>query len=858
MNNPTQTEVVAHISSVPADEKQPPQNLTATSIPHSNENVNPKIRLNLDRYSYTAKPSGSYEISILSKRLRHADSQVETTQENFMQAVLTGRSFTPALLSGGGAENWLQQEIFALDFDNENGRSTPQEVKGVLDKYGIPTIFGYHSFSSTTGHNKFRVLFRCSEVITDPQIATSITTALMSLFEGRGIDKTCKDLPRIFYGTHNPDWQIREFYSTERFDKDIVLKLLPPELQKGEEMQSHTKGATLHLDLAEEYRRFDMVTWLASQGYYGVGDVEVKYPKCPVCGHNDDFVVNRNENIFVCFSASGLAGGGGNIHTLLRHMFGLDEHGARVKFKELIGYTATFPSDITTQGVCERVIHGTLQDCKSVIYAPSASGFADFFPFDPESDTAEPKIGFPVDLLPRTVAKYLKQVSIFTQTPQEMSGLLVLGVLALCVQRRYKVRVRDEWEEALCLAVLIIANSGERKSAVFSKLLSPVYDYVKRFNEENALKISENAAQREILKEKIKNAKKTAIFEDNREELNGLLKEELEFQKLDKLRLTLDDTTVEALLYVASRGNDNLIICSPEGDSLDNITTSRYELTPNMGAYLKGVDGERIENLRKISGDNSVEDIRLSIAVMGQHSVLKALMGSEKAKDRGLCGRFCYVVLRKYANERLSNPDFIDDDCKAEYASLITRLLDFTSKYKGVEYLTMSDEADVLRTKLQDEVEVRLREGGDLAEFAGWSNKLVGGKCSRIAGIFHVIECVERGLNPADVAISGNVFARAVRLSEFLVRQALNAFEQGNISELEKNALYIWERLKSLDSLRVSMTELQQSVSKKKYNSETLSKPLNELVMRGYIRIERNKNRKGTNIFLNPEALEIT
>jgi hypothetical protein len=111
--------------------------------------------------------------------------------------------------------------------------------------------------------------------------------------------------------------------------------------------------------------------------------------------------------------------------------------------------------------------------------------FAELQPFEKDAELPP----FPINALPQTIQSFVNELSEFTQTPPEMSGTLVLSVLAACVQGRYTVRVRDGWFEPLCVYSLIIAAPAERKSAVFKELLSPVYDFQREYNINHAVAV---------------------------------------------------------------------------------------------------------------------------------------------------------------------------------------------------------------------------------------------------------------------------------------------------------------------------------------------------------------------------------
>ena len=92
-------------------------------------------------------------------------------------------------------------------------------------------------------------------------------------------------------------------------------------------------------------------------------------------------------------------------------------------------------------------------------FVKSRKNSATFATFAPPSDDWERPIpftetqtmDFPVASLPVPVAAFVRCLAESTQTPEEMAGILSLGVLATAFQSRYKVEITPDWKEPLCL-----------------------------------------------------------------------------------------------------------------------------------------------------------------------------------------------------------------------------------------------------------------------------------------------------------------------------------------------------------------------------------------------------------------------
>lgn len=470
-------------------------------------------------------------------------------------------------------------------------------------------------------------------------------------------------------------------------------------------------------------------------------------------------------------------------------------------------------------------------------------GFKPFEPFDRAVELPP----FPVDSLPSTIAAYVREVSEFRQTPLEMAGSLVLPVLSACTQKRYEVRVRRGWREPLCLYTLVSALPSERKSGVYDDILSPVYRFQTDYNNTHAVEVAKNAAEYEMLENRITVIKKKGDMD----ELEALLQEKAEFKRIIPLRLTIEDSTPEKLIDLTATTNNSMLLASPDSDLIDYVTSGRYENSAGMSVYLKGFTGERVELDRVTRGSQVVEKLLLSIALTVQPYVIASLFNDTKSKGRGLTARFIYAMCKSRIGERLSNPPEINPHTTQLYQRLIEKLLQHTISSETTEELVLSPEADVIRTKYQDLTESRLI--GDMSGFSEWGGKLVG-KMLRIAGIFHVVDCIERGINPADTPIHSSSLFSAVSIADCLVEHARAAYSQGDgEDEVVANAKYLWKRLKS-EKEKTGECSIKKARCLKlvepRLKAKTIIEPLNELVERGYICVERIG--KAENIHMNP------
>ena len=161
------------------------------------------IKVSLDKEMFWSKPN-QQETAIISMRIAEKARTLELQKMNeFVESItLDGHTFCPATFKGGkrSKDNFEQQQMFALDFDNKDPDRTVsfEDVKDRAEKYNLPILFAYDTFSSTE-HDKFRVVFLNDTSIPDRKIAEAMQLALGTIFPEA--DSSCyRDVSKMYFG----------------------------------------------------------------------------------------------------------------------------------------------------------------------------------------------------------------------------------------------------------------------------------------------------------------------------------------------------------------------------------------------------------------------------------------------------------------------------------------------------------------------------------------------------------------------------------------------------------------------------------------------------------------------------------
>lgn len=448
-------------------------------------------------------------------------------------------------------------------------------------------------------------------------------------------------------------------------------------------------------------------------------------------------------------------------------------------------------------------------------------------PESPALDTVH-TMDFPIGALPGPVEAFVEQLAESTQTPEEMGGILSLGVLAAAFQDRYTVEITPDWKKCLCLYTVAVAPPAERKSAVIAALTRPLWEYERERREAEAAEVAQNQAKRAMMERAFESAKTMAAKggnEDKRLEALDLAAQLATFRDLHPFRLVVDDTTPEKLVDLMEEQGGSLTVASAEGGLFDSIA-GRYDRAANFDIYLKGHDGEPITVDRIGRKANSIKSARLSMILTVQPQVLQGLMGNGIFHGRGLCGRFLYAICKSKVGQRNVSPPPMTDKAKQDYDRFVRRIL----SDKGSGVVRLSPEADAVREAYQEYVEKKLGPDGDWWFMGDWGGKLTGAMV-RIAALLHLSSF------PAAVPINGETMTAAVSIAEFLASHEEAAYQAMGGDDGLSDAKYLWKKIYATGRDEISKRDLFQFVRGKLCDMESMERPLSQLEEYGYIRV---------------------
>ncbi len=455
--------------------------------------------------------------------------------------------------------------------------------------------------------------------------------------------------------------------------------------------------------------------------------------------------------------------------------------------------------------------------------ANGATSTPDVVPFDQPFTLPR----FPTRALPVELADYVEAIADELYAAPETVAMSVLAVVSTAMCGRLEVQVKPGWKEPANLFAIAIAESGEKKSQVLGRVNRPLRNAQSALREQTAEKRAAEKVAKEVADARAKNALSSAT--KNPELLQEAERAQAEADGMVVSApplLIADDVTPEALrdLIIEQRGR--LGVLAAEGNLVE-VIAGRYSDRPSMEYLLKAHSAEPIVVTRVGSGHRECPRAAVTVGLLVQPDVMKAMLAIDGAVERGLVGRF--LVVRAPARGKAPwNTPTVPTATEEAYTRTIAALVARFWRAEVPITVEMAPGAQAVLAEFFDEVEERRYDNGDLAVVAPWALKLVG-HTARIAAITAAYE--SRG--PATV--EERHAAGAVEIARVLAEHFLNAYSlrrDPGQRDLEADArvLQAWYKRKHLKTF--TKREACRDIG---WPAPRVQAALDELAERGYV-----------------------
>lgn len=429
-----------------------------------------------------------------------------------------------------------------------------------------------------------------------------------------------------------------------------------------------------------------------------------------------------------------------------------------------------------------------------VCHAVTEGGNSSFASFAPMVRTQKQLCEFPVDALPDKIRPYIQATAESLQVSVDMVATFVIAIISLCVQGKYKIQVKPDWEEPVNLYAVVVMRPSERKSPTLKMVSAPVFEYMEEENERRQPEISENETKKKILTGQITNISRKIAGsykkKDSEYTMSDLLECQEELRKLEEeglkeLKLIVDDVTPEALVSTMKENDDRIGIVSAEGGIFGTMA-GRYNDHTNIDIFLKGYSGEYYSTARIGRQGNTLKHPLITIVLAVQPQVICDIMDNKEFSGRGLLARFLYSIPNSLVGSRKYRTEPVNKALKEDYNNLIKDLLK-TNEMDFERTIHLSEEADLQSEIYNQQIERRLTD--DLEQIEEWAGKLHG-NTMRIAAIFHI---VKYGWDAVNVPLEAETLAGAIKVGQYYLEHSMAAFDMMGLSDPQdvKDAKYI-------------------------------------------------------------------
>jgi hypothetical protein len=366
---------------------------------------------------------------------------------------------------------------------------------------------------------------------------------------------------------------------------------------------------------------------------------------------------------------------------------------------------------------------------------------------------------YPLDALPPTIRNAVAAYQSFGQQPVPLVAASAVSVAALASQGLLNVGRDKNLIGPISLNVMMIAESGERKTSADRRMRLSVQQWQQEYRDRHVAEVAEAdsrvaawQAEREGILSKIKAASggKPNKSGSSIVELKAVLAQ-LEAHKPHKAimpTLFYEDVTPEALAQEIAAGWPSAALWSDEGalvvgsHGMSDDSALRY-----FGLLNRFWDGNCFERFRATAKSFTVTGRRLTCSLMMQHVVLCRFIGAAGGVARGVgfLARFLPAWPHSTMGTRLYREGDLDTAALANWDARIKELLSFplpadhTTMALDPPTIFLSQSAHNRFIEFHNDAERELGRTGQFGEVADFAAKAAE-NAARLAAVFWTLE----------------------------------------------------------------------------------------------------------------------
>lgn len=479
--------------------------------------------------------------------------------------------------------------------------------------------------------------------------------------------------------------------------------------------------------------------------------------------------------------------------------------------------------------------------------APDArdGGHAPWPRLQPLTEDIEP-IPYPIDALPGRIRDAVEQVADEVQAPLALIACSALAVISVAAQGQVDVQRAPHLRSPTSLFLLVIADSGERKSASDKRMTEALLQY-----ERAALARATPALKRHRAETMAWDARCEGVLQQIRRaakdngatqhlEARLLEMEQTRPQPPRVPRLVYSDVTPEGLTYgLAKHWPSAGILSNEAGIVFGSHGMSGESVMRNLAQVNTLWDGGKIRVDRRTSDSYVVDGARLTMGLMVQEQTLRRFFDQNLtlARGSGFLARFLVACPDSKMGTRLyrePNPDAIGMRGFNERLSEILAM-PLPVDENGLlspRIVNLSPAARRLWIAYYNLTESQIGVTGDLHEIRDVVGKAAE-NAARIAGLLHFF-------GGAQGDIDEDTMERACRISAWHLNESRRLFTSIELPREVSDALRLTQWLQRHCSARRSNAERRSEIQRRVHgdlrNRNRFKAAIDLLIRRGHIR----------------------
>ena len=371
---------------------------------------------------------------------------------------------------------------------------------------------------------------------------------------------------------------------------------------------------------------------------------------------------------------------------------------------------------------------------------------------------------------------YIAAIAESNQVDPAMPAMLALSCVSLAIARAVEVQLGPDWLQPSPVWTCIIAEPGERKSAVFKELTAPFFIFQKERDEHLHRLLARYAAETRNMQKRIDVLRTRYTKHNDGGDHYQLLELEENLacrEDFQKPRLLLMDATPESVIVGLHRNGGRLGIIAAESSALENAL-GRYSDNPNLDIYLQAHEGDPYSYARRKGDDIVLERPALVMSLCIQPHAARGLLESPASVGRGMFARFLFCNPRSLKGRRKLETEGVPGELRWAWEALILQLLALpypdevcrmgdAAARRDCEprILTLDDDAREAFLVFRRTIERELSpDDGELAHTYGWAEKLAAatGRIALSLQMAKRLDACTIGRDAVDAAIAWSEF----------------------------------------------------------------------------------------------------